>query len=79
MKNEIKTKMKTKIKMNFRFYFHFELHFGFCFLFFLSKSVYIFVSSMWPRGTIDSQLSLTLPRSAIAFLFAIFSHGLAAP
>ena len=33
----------------------------------------VFVNYTWPRGVIDSQLSLTWPRSAIAFSFANFS------
>ena len=44
-----------------------------------TKSFCIFANSMWPRGAIDSQLSLTWHRRAIAFSFANFPRGLAMP
>ena len=58
---KMKTKSKTKIKMDFRFSFCFLSSFWFLFL--LSKS---YLHFCWPRGNIDSQLSLDWPRSAIA-------------
>ena len=36
-----------------------------------------FLSSMWPRGVIDGQVSLTWPRSAMAFSFVNFALSLA--
>ena len=47
----------------FLFVFAFSFSFLFCFWF-----LNVFVNSMWPRGAIDSQMSLNWPRSAIAFL-----------
>ena len=44
-----------------------------------TKSFCIFANSMWPRGAIDSDLSLTWHRRAIAFSFANFPRGLAMP
>ena len=54
-------------------------HFRFFFLFLLSKSFCISVYSTWPRSAIDGQLSLTWPRSEIAFSFSNFARGLAVP
>ena len=54
------------------FFFIFVLVFVFAF-----KSFCIFVNSMWPSGAIDGQLSLTWPRSAVAFSFANFPCDLA--
>ena len=79
MKTKMKTKTKIKTKMNFRFWFHFVFNFCFCLLFFLSESFWIFVNSTWPRGAIDGQLSLSWPKSAIAFSFANLARGLALP
>ena len=73
--NENENKNKNENKNEFSFLFSF----CFSFLFLLSKSFYIFVNSTWPRGAIDGQLSLTSPRSAIAFLFANFPRGLVMP
>ena len=61
----------------FVFVFVFAFSFLFLFLFLLSKSFCIFVSSTWPRGAIDSQLSLDWSRSAIAFLLT--PRGLEVP
>ena len=58
---KMKTKSKIKIKMGFRFSFCFSSSFWFLFL--LSKS---YLHFCWPRGAIDSQLSLDWTRSAIA-------------
>ena len=71
MKNKIKTKMKIHFDFHFRFCFHFLF-----LLFLLSKSLCIFANSTWPRGAIDSQLSLNWPRSVVAFSFANFARGL---
>ena len=79
MKNKMKRKTKMKIKMNVRFCFDFFFSFSFLFLLMLSKNSCSFVNSTWPRGAIDSQLSLDCPRSAIAFSFANFALGLAVP
>ena len=88
MKTKVKTKMKMKNKMKknenenkneFSFLFSFCFSFSFWCLFLLFKSFCIFVNSTWPRGAIDSQLSLDWPRSAIAFSFANFLRGLAVP
>ena len=84
-KNKIKIKMETKTKMKMKIKIETKmtnktkkyLRFGFCFCFL--KVFRIFVNSMWPRSAIDGQLSLTWPRSAIAFSFANFPHGLAVP
>ena len=62
MKNKMKTKTKMKMKMNFRFCFHF---------------LFLFLESTLPRGAIDSQLSFTWPKSAIAISFANFPSSLA--
>ena len=59
--------------------FSFCFSFSFWFLFLLFKSFCIFVNSTWPRGAIDGQLSLTWPRSAIAFSFANFPRDLVVP
>ena len=45
----------------------------------VSQRFCIFVKSTWPRGAIDGQLSLTWPRSAIAFSFANSPRRLAVP
>ena len=73
--------MKTKNKNENENKNEFSFLFSFCFsfLFLLFKSFCIFVNSTWPRGAIDGQLSLTWPRSAIAFSFANFPRGLAVP
>ena len=76
-KMKMKAKTKMKIKMDFRFCFHFVFHFCFYFL-----KVFAFLLTflfMCPRGAIDGQLSLTWPRSDIAFSFASFPCGLAVP
>ena len=79
MKTKTKTKMKTKnenendIEKEFSFLFSFS----FWFLFLLHKSFYIFVNSTWPRGAIDSQLSLEWRRSVIASLLS--PRGLEVP
>ena len=65
-KNEKKRKRKTKTKMKNKMKAKIKT---FC----------VFVNSTWPRGAIDGQLSLTWPRSAIAFSFANFARGLAVP
>ena len=77
MKTKKKMKTKMKIKKEFPFLFSFCFQFSFWFLFLLSKNFYIFVNSTWPRGAIDGQLSLSWPRSAIAFSFANFTRGVA--
>ena len=88
LKNEKWKNFKTRFAFKSRneLYFRYTNHFHFCFcfsfllfLFLLSKSFCIIVNSTWPRGAIDGQLSLTCPRSVIAFSFANFPRGLAVP
>ena len=67
-KTKIKTKPKIKNKMRTKTKIRIKM-----------KSFCVFVNSMWSRGVIDGQLSLTWPRSAIVFSFANFTRGLAVP
>ena len=64
---QVQNKNETKHKNEFSFLFSFFFSFSFWFLVLLSKHFCIFVNSTWPRGAIDSHLSLDWPRSAIAF------------
>ena len=83
----MKTKTTIKIKMKMKnknenekqneFLFLFSFCVSFSFLFLLWKSFCIFVNSTWPRGAIDSQLSLDWPRSTIVFLLTL--RGLEVP
>ena len=77
--NENESKNENENKNEFSFLFSFSFSFSFWFLFLLFKSSSIFFKSTWPRGAIDRQLSLTWPRSAIAFSFVNFPRGLAVP
>ena len=63
---EIKNKNENENEFSSLFSFCFS--FSFWFLLLLCKSFCIFVNSTWPRGAIDSQLSLDWPTSVIAFL-----------
>ena len=73
-KMKTKTQMKTKTKNEneskneFSLLLSFCFSFSFWFLLLLFECFYIFVNSTWPRGAIDSQLSLDWPRIAIVFL-----------
>ena len=75
-RNEKENKNKNENENENKNEFLFLFSFYFSFLFLLSKSFCIFVNSTWPSSTIDGQLSLTWPRSAIAFSFANFPRGL---
>ena len=63
-KRKQKRKWKSKIKTNTKMRIK-------------MKSFCVFLSSMWPRGVIDGQVSLTWPRSAMAFSFVNFALSLA--
>ena len=73
--NKNENEKQNENKNEISFFFSFCFSFSFCFLLLLSKTFCIFVNSMWPRGAIDGQLSLTWPRRAIAFSFANFPRG----
>ena len=73
--NEKENKNENENKNEFSFLFSF----CFSFLFLLSKSFCVFINSAYPRGAIGGQLSLTWPRSAIAFSLAHFPRGLVVP
>ena len=75
MKKKNDNKNENENQNKFSFLFSFCCSFSFLFLFLLSKSLCLFFNSTWPRGAIDGRLSVTWPRTVIAFWFVNFASG----